>query len=79
MKWNALQNGSGDSPEAKCLGKFASACLKVDWNTALDELAQVCLIRDGAKLCRALALQDLVWRPLSYRVVTLHMLFDHYK
>ncbi len=25
----AVKNGSGDSPEGKGLGKFASACLKV--------------------------------------------------
>ncbi len=26
------------SPERKCLGKFASACLKAKWNTALDRM-----------------------------------------
>ncbi len=35
MNWNALQNGSGDSPEGKCLGKFVTAYLKVAWNAAL--------------------------------------------
>ncbi len=34
-KWNVLQNGSLDSPEGMCLGKFPSACLKVEWNAAL--------------------------------------------
>jgi len=34
VKWNTLQNGSRDSTEGKSLGKFASACLKVDWNAA---------------------------------------------
>ncbi len=28
--YNVEQNGSGDFPEGKCLGKFASACLKVE-------------------------------------------------
>ncbi len=38
MKWNILLNGSRDSPERKCLGEFASACLKAKWITALDRL-----------------------------------------
>jgi len=28
-KFNALQNGDGDSTEAKCFGKLVSVCLKV--------------------------------------------------
>lgn len=31
MKY-ALQNGSGNFPEGKCLGTFVSVCLKVKWN-----------------------------------------------
>lgn len=31
-KWNALQNSGRDSPKGKCIGKFASVCLKLEWN-----------------------------------------------
>uniref|UniRef100_A0A8C1NPG8 Regucalcin n=1 Tax=Cyprinus carpio TaxID=7962 RepID=A0A8C1NPG8_CYPCA len=42
-------------------------CLEVSSNPEeLDELDQVCLIRVGAKLCRAVALQELSLRPLNY-------------
>ncbi len=37
----ALQNGSGYSPKGKSLGKFASACLKVEWNAAQNFWARI--------------------------------------
>ncbi len=30
-----------DSPERKCLRKFARACLKVEWNAALDQTLMI--------------------------------------
>ncbi len=50
--------------------QFNHTCREVSSNPEdLDYLDQVCLIRVGAKLCRAVALQELGLRPMIWHVI----------
>ncbi len=59
-KSTALQNLA---PNHTCLGVSSNP-------EDLDYLDQVCLIRVGAELCKAVALQELSLRPLVYTNVS---------
>ncbi len=53
-------------------------CLEVSSDPEeLDYLNQVCLIRVGAKLCRAVALQELSLRTMLYMILHYHKQSDH--
>ncbi len=56
------------------------SCLDVSSNPEeLDYLVQVCLIRVGAKLRRAVALHELSLRPVHYINMLAHFLLLYYK
>ncbi len=64
-EWSQTQFLEGHSSAEFSSNQLQITCLEVSSDPEdLDYLDQVCLIRVGAKLCRAVALQELSLKPM---------------